>query len=111
MMPNIPSKVFARSGVAETRINSVLTDLLSHESQNFKAYLNGSLYSVLAIKEFKDVAKEMGLDALLSSFMKEDQKDTENYGQLEYIKQQISKPPEGMYRCQNFYWHQAAIKS
>jgi len=72
----------------------VLTDLLSHESQNFKAYLNGSLYSVLAIHEFKEVAKEMGLDALLSSFMKEDQKDTENYGQLEYIKQQINKPPE-----------------
>ena len=75
----------------------MLTDLLSHESQNFKAYLNGSLYSVLAIHEFKEVAKEMGLDALLSSFMKEDQKDTENYGQLEYIKQQINKPPEGYF--------------
>lgn len=72
----------------------VLTDLLSHESQNFKAYLNGSLYSVLAIQEFKDVAKEIGLEALLSSFMKDDQKETENYGQLEYIKQQINKPAE-----------------
>ena len=74
----------------------MLTDLLSHESQNFKAYLNGSLYSVLAIQEFKDVAKEIGLEALLSSFMKDDQKETENYGQLEYIKQQINKPAEGI---------------
>ena len=52
---------------------------------------------MLAIHEFKEVAKEMGLAALLSSFMKEDQKDTENYGQLEYIKQQINKPPEGYF--------------
>ena len=52
----------------------------SHENPNFKAYVNGSLYSVLSIQEFKDYAKEMGLEALLSSFMKEDEKDTENYG-------------------------------
>lgn len=72
----------------------VLSDLLSHENPNFKAYVNGSLYSVLSIQEFKDYAKEMGLEALLSSFMKKDEKDTENYGQLEYIKQQISNQAE-----------------
>ena len=59
---------------------TTLADLLNHSNQNFKAYLNGALYSVLAIPKFKDVAKEIGLAALIKSLMKEDQKDTENYG-------------------------------
>ena len=58
----------------------ILKPSQSHENPNFKAYVNGSLYSVLSIQEFKDYAKEMGLEALLTSFMKEDEKDTENYG-------------------------------
>ena len=58
----------------------ILKPFQSHENPNFKAYVNGSLYSVLSIQEFKDYAKEMGLEALLTSFMKEDEKDTENYG-------------------------------
>ena len=56
-----------------------------------EAYLNGSLYSVLAIAEFKKIAKDQGLEALLSSFMKADQKDTENYGVSTNLKSFNSK--------------------
>ena len=57
----------------------VLTDLLSHENQNFKTYLNGTLYSVLKMATFKEKAKAIGLKAMLDSYMKVEQPDSEHY--------------------------------
>ena len=57
----------------------VLTDLLSHENQNFKTYLNGTLYSVLKMDKFKEKARAMGLKGLLDSYMKREQPDSEHY--------------------------------
>jgi hypothetical protein len=57
----------------------VLTDLLSHENQNFKTYLNGTLYSVLTMSKFKEEAKAMGLKAMLDSYMKLEQPESEHY--------------------------------
>lgn len=57
----------------------VLTDLLSHENQNFKTYLNGTLYSVLKMENFKEQARAMGLKAMLDSYMKLEQPDSEHY--------------------------------
>ena len=57
----------------------VLVDLLSHESQNFKTYLNGIFYAVLKMERVKKEAKAMGLPGILASFMKQEDETSEHY--------------------------------
>src|SRR5687767_13216550 len=43
-------------------ILQVLNDLLEHENPRVRTYVNGTLYSVLSLKEMKERAKEMGME-------------------------------------------------
>ncbi|CBY10362.1 unnamed protein product [Oikopleura dioica] len=69
----------------------VLSDLLSHDNESLKSYLNGTLFSVLFIQSFKEKANQIGLKQIIDSFMRGDHA---HKTQLEYIRKQIDKEPE-----------------
>lgn len=50
----------------------VLSDLLSHDNESLKSYLNGTLFSVLFIQSFKEKANQIGLKQIIDSFMRGD---------------------------------------
>lgn len=66
----------------------VLSDLLGHENQEIRPYVNGALYSILAIPSIRDEAKAMGMEEILRCFIKEDQPDMNR--QIEFIIKQLN---------------------
>ncbi|XP_062594283.1 lisH domain-containing protein ARMC9-like isoform X1 [Saccostrea cucullata] len=66
----------------------VLSDLLGHENQEIRPYVNGALYSILAIPSIREEAKAMGMEEILRCFIKDDQPDMNR--QIEFIIKQLN---------------------
>ncbi|KAK3104927.1 hypothetical protein FSP39_013356 [Pinctada imbricata] len=66
----------------------VLSDLLGHENQEIRPYVNGALYSILAIPSIREEAKAMDMEEILRCFIKEDQPDMNR--QIEFIIKQLN---------------------
>ncbi|XP_038673122.1 lisH domain-containing protein ARMC9 isoform X1 [Scyliorhinus canicula] len=70
------------------RVLKVLSDLLGHENHEIRPYVNGALYSILAIPSIREEAKAMGMEEILWCFIKEG--NTEMNRQLEFIIKQLN---------------------
>lgn len=66
----------------------VLSDLLGHDNQEIRPYVNGALYSILSISTLREEAKAMGMEEILRCFIKEDQPDMNR--QIEFIIKQLN---------------------
>ncbi|XP_060690101.1 lisH domain-containing protein ARMC9 isoform X2 [Hemiscyllium ocellatum] len=78
-----------RKCVEDTRrVLKVLSDLLGHENHEIRPYVNGALYSILAIPSIREEAKAMGMEEILRCFIKEG--NTEMNRQLEFIIKQLN---------------------
>ncbi|KAK6177323.1 hypothetical protein SNE40_015447 [Patella caerulea] len=66
----------------------VLSDLLGHENTEIRPYVNGALYSILAISSIREEAKRMDMEAILKCFIKDDQPDMNR--QIEFIIKQLN---------------------
>ncbi|XP_052542846.1 lisH domain-containing protein ARMC9 isoform X2 [Tympanuchus pallidicinctus] len=74
------------------RVLKVLSDLLGHENQEIQPYVNGALYSILAIPSVREEARAMGMEEILRCFLKEG--NAEMIRQIEFIiKQLYSEEP------------------
>ncbi|BFZ23969.1 hypothetical protein BsWGS_27008 [Bradybaena similaris] len=71
----------------------VLSDLLGHDNTEIRPYVNGALYSILAIPSIREEAKAMGMDEILHCFYKEDQPDMNR--QIDFIIQQLNSDVNG----------------
>ncbi|XP_069753165.1 lisH domain-containing protein ARMC9 isoform X2 [Narcine bancroftii] len=70
------------------RVLKVLSDLLGHDNYEIRPYVNGALYSILAIPSLREEAKAMGMEEILRCFIKEG--NTEMNRQLEFIIKQLN---------------------
>ncbi|XP_064642056.1 lisH domain-containing protein ARMC9-like isoform X2 [Lineus longissimus] len=70
----------------------VLSDLLGHENAEILPYVNGTLYSILAIQSIRDEAKAMGMEEILKCFIKDGQPDMNR--QIEFIIKQLNSSEE-----------------
>ncbi|XP_059507094.1 lisH domain-containing protein ARMC9 isoform X3 [Stegostoma tigrinum] len=70
------------------RVLKVLSDLLGHDNHEIRPYVNGALYSILAIPSIREEAKAMGMEEILRCFIKEG--NTEMNRQLEFIIKQLN---------------------
>jgi hypothetical protein len=61
----------------------VLIDLIDHDNNEIRSYVNGILYSILELKEIRQVAIDMDLVDVLQSVMRESPPDLQ--GQLEFL--------------------------
>ncbi|NWV45508.1 ARMC9 protein, partial [Daphoenositta chrysoptera] len=66
----------------------VLSGLLGHENLKIQSYVNGVLYSILAIPSIREEAKEMGMEEILRCFIKE--RNEEMVRQIEYVIKQLN---------------------
>ncbi|NXX38533.1 ARMC9 protein, partial [Tricholaema leucomelas] len=66
----------------------VLSDLLGHENQEIQPYVNGALYSILAIPSVREEARAMGMEEILHCFIKEG--NAETVRQIEFIIKQLN---------------------
>ncbi|NXI83198.1 ARMC9 protein, partial [Rhipidura dahli] len=66
----------------------VLSGLLGHENLKIQSYVNGALYSILAIPSVREEAKEMGLEEILRCFIRE--RNEEMVRQIEYVIKQLN---------------------
>ncbi|NXR19826.1 ARMC9 protein, partial [Cinclus mexicanus] len=66
----------------------VLSGLLDHENPKIQSYVNGALYSILAIPSVREEAKEMGMEEILRCFMKE--RNEETVRQIEFVIKQLN---------------------
>ncbi|KAF7256002.1 LisH domain containing protein ARMC9 [Paragonimus skrjabini miyazakii] len=66
-----------------SRILNVLVELLNSDNIDIVPYVNGALYSILALPEIRKVALTMDLQSTLESFIKDDQ--VEMNRQFEFI--------------------------
>ncbi|NWH61955.1 ARMC9 protein, partial [Geococcyx californianus] len=66
----------------------VLSDLLGHENHEILPYVNGALYSILAIPSIREEARAMGMDEILHCFIEEG--NTEMIRQIEFIIKQLN---------------------
>ncbi|XP_078616903.1 lisH domain-containing protein ARMC9-like isoform X1 [Branchiostoma floridae x Branchiostoma japonicum] len=75
------------------KVLKVLTDLLGIDNQEIRPYVNGALYSILAIPTIKEEAKAMGLEDILKMYIKEGNNDMNR--QFEFIIKQLNsnEPP------------------
>lgn len=74
------------------RVLKVLSDLLGHENHEIQPYVNGALYSILAIPSVREEARAMGMEEILRCFLKEG--NAEMVRQIEFIiKQLYSEEP------------------
>uniref|UniRef100_A0A0B7BQE6 LisH domain-containing protein ARMC9 n=1 Tax=Arion vulgaris TaxID=1028688 RepID=A0A0B7BQE6_9EUPU len=71
----------------------VLSDLLGHDNTEIRPYVNGALYSILAIPSIREEAKAMGMEEILNCFLKEDQPDMTR--QIEFIIKQLNSNESG----------------
>ncbi|XP_039930555.1 lisH domain-containing protein ARMC9 isoform X2 [Hirundo rustica] len=66
----------------------VLSSLLDHENPKVQSYVNGALYSILAIPSVREEAKEMGMEEILRCFIKE--RNEEMVRQMEFVIKQLN---------------------
>ncbi|NXC01866.1 ARMC9 protein, partial [Orthonyx spaldingii] len=66
----------------------VLSGLLGHENLKIQSYVNGALYSILAIPSVREEAKAMGMEEILRCFIKE--RNEEMVRQIEFIIKQLN---------------------
>ncbi|XP_032049006.1 lisH domain-containing protein ARMC9 [Aythya fuligula] len=66
----------------------VLSDLLGHENHEIQPYVNGALYSILAIPSVREEARAMGMEEILRCFIKEG--SAEMIRQIEFIIKQLN---------------------
>lgn len=66
----------------------VLSDLLGHDNHEIRPYVNGALYSILAIPSVREEARAMGMEELLRCFSKEG--NIEMNRQIEFIIKQLN---------------------
>ncbi|XP_062439182.1 lisH domain-containing protein ARMC9 isoform X2 [Rhea pennata] len=70
------------------RVLRVLSDLLGHENREIQPYVNGALYSILAIPSVREEARAMGMEEILRCFIKEG--NAEMIRQIEFIIKQLN---------------------
>ncbi|KAM9848279.1 lisH domain-containing protein ARMC9 [Aulostomus maculatus] len=70
----------------------VLTDLLGHEHQEIRPYVNGALYSILSVPSVRQEAKEMSVEEILRCYIKEDNPTVNR--QIEFIIKQLNSVEE-----------------
>ncbi|XP_078267017.1 lisH domain-containing protein ARMC9 isoform X5 [Rhinoraja longicauda] len=70
------------------RVLKMLSDLLGHDNYEIRPYVNGALYSILAIPSLREEARAMGMEEILQCFIKEG--NTEMNRQLEFIIKQLN---------------------
>ncbi|XP_042194908.1 lisH domain-containing protein ARMC9 [Callorhinchus milii] len=75
-----------------SRVLKVLSDLLGHENHEIRPYVNGALYSILAVPSIRDEAKAMGMEEILWCFIKEG--SSEMNRQIEFIIKQLNSAEE-----------------
>ncbi|XP_020624050.1 lisH domain-containing protein ARMC9-like isoform X2 [Orbicella faveolata] len=66
----------------------VLSDLLGHENQEIRPYVNGALYSILALPTVKEEARALGMEEILECFLKDDNPDMTR--QIQFIIKQLN---------------------
>ncbi|NXB76399.1 ARMC9 protein, partial [Donacobius atricapilla] len=66
----------------------VLSSLLDHENPKVQSYVNGALYSILAIPSVREEAKEMGMEEILRCFIRE--RNEEMVRQMEFVIKQLN---------------------
>ncbi|CAI2383621.1 unnamed protein product [Moneuplotes crassus] len=68
----------------------VLNELLEHENDQIRTYVNGTLYSIFRRKSIRDQARELGMDEILS-FLLQNMQPSEDHikRQLQYILDQF----------------------
>lgn len=66
----------------------VLSDLLGHENQEIRPYVNGALYSILALPAVKEEARALGMEEILQCFLKDDNPDMTR--QIQFIIKQLN---------------------
>ncbi|XP_077343803.1 lisH domain-containing protein ARMC9 [Lithobates pipiens] len=66
----------------------VLSDLLGHENHEIRPYVNGALYSILAVNVIREEARAMGMQEILRCFIKEGNTDMNR--QIEFIIRQLN---------------------
>ncbi|NXO86674.1 ARMC9 protein, partial [Sitta europaea] len=66
----------------------VLSGLLDNENPKVQSYVNGVLYSILAIPSVREEAKEMGMEEILRCFIKE--RNEEMVRQMEFVIKQLN---------------------
>ncbi|NXH03163.1 ARMC9 protein, partial [Loxia leucoptera] len=66
----------------------VLSGLLDHENPKVQSYVNGVLYSILAIPSVREEAKEMGMEEILRCLIKE--RNEEMIRQMEFVIKQLN---------------------
>ncbi|XP_074009323.1 lisH domain-containing protein ARMC9 isoform X2 [Numenius arquata] len=69
----------------------VLSNLLGHENHEIQPYVNGALYSILAIPSVREEARAMGMEEILRCFIKEG--NAEMIRQIEFIIKQLNSEP------------------
>ncbi|KAJ7993439.1 hypothetical protein DPEC_G00272450 [Dallia pectoralis] len=69
-------------------ILKVLTDLLGHENQQIRPYVNGALYSILAVPAVREEAREMSMEEILGCYSREENPDLNR--QIEFIIKQLN---------------------
>ncbi|NXP18913.1 ARMC9 protein, partial [Scytalopus superciliaris] len=70
------------------RVLKVLSSLLGHENYEIQPYVNGALYSILAIPSVREQARAMGMEEILRCFIKEG--NAEIIRQIEFIIKQLN---------------------
>ncbi|XP_010008710.1 PREDICTED: lisH domain-containing protein ARMC9-like, partial [Nestor notabilis] len=75
------------AGIAN-HVLRVLSDLLGHENHEIQPYVNGALYSILAIPSVREEARAMGMEEILRCFVKEG--SAEMIRQTEFIIKQLN---------------------
>lgn len=71
-----------------SQILRVLSDLLGHENQEIRPYVNGALYSILALPAVKEEARAQGMEEILECFLKDDNPDMTR--QIQFIIKQLN---------------------
>ncbi|XP_031574195.1 lisH domain-containing protein ARMC9-like [Actinia tenebrosa] len=66
----------------------VLSDLLGHENQEIRPYVNGALYSILALPAIKEEARAMGMESILECFLVDENPDMKR--QIQFIIKQLN---------------------
>jgi len=72
----------------EMEVLKVLNDLLEHESMQVRSFVNGTLYSLLSKSVFKEHAKALGMNEVLSYLM--ENSDERYRKQIQYILEQLT---------------------
>ncbi|XP_063965365.1 lisH domain-containing protein ARMC9-like isoform X3 [Lytechinus pictus] len=72
----------------KAQILNVISDLLGHEDNEIRPYVNGTLYSILSVPDIREEAKSMGMEEILKCFIKEDTPEMNR--QIHFIIKQLN---------------------